>query len=96
MKRKAMLLTAICLLLLGCVLVWQSGATASPHEPFALTSARVGSGGGSLDGGAFALNSTAGQPEAGFLEAGTFRLYEGFWRPLATEGAVYLPLVNLP
>ena len=96
MKRKVMALTAICLLLLGCLIVLQSWATASPDETLALTSSRVGSGGGPLNGGAFALNGTAGQPEAGFLEAGPFRLYEGFWRPLTPEDTAYLPLINRP
>ena len=57
----------------------------------------VDGGGGSSAGGAYALDGTLGQPDAGALTGGNNALAGGFWDPaaglpLVWGGHVYLPL----
>jgi hypothetical protein len=48
--------------------------------PFELVSERVSGGGGMrITGGGFSLSGTIGQPEAGGMSGGDFRLTGGFW-----------------
>ncbi|MGD9316214.1 MAG: hypothetical protein PVG56_05195 [Anaerolineae bacterium] len=52
--------------------------------------------GGTLHGGGYLLQSTAGQPDAGLLEGGGYSLAGGFWAgSQAAEGPylIYLPAV---
>jgi hypothetical protein len=46
---------------------------------FSISRFTVDGGGGDSRGGAFALDGTAGQPDAGRLEGGSFVLSGGFW-----------------
>jgi len=55
------------------------------------------SGGGSSTGGGYTLSGTAGQPDAGLLESGSYSLAGGFWGGAAVvvpERRLYLPIVR--
>jgi hypothetical protein len=77
------------LLLLASVVLAQGG--------YELTWANISSGGGSSEGGVYALSGTIGQPDAGTLSGGSFTLTGGFWASIGLIGDdyvyVYLPLV---
>ena len=42
----------------------------------------LNNGGGAAFGGRFSLNASVGQPDAGQLQGGDFRVVGGFWTPL--------------
>lgn len=75
--------------LIGCLLLlWLLVGFAAYHAPLALTlpwETIDGGGGGGGSGGCFdnpnglQLCGTAGQPDAGAAQAGTFDLHSGFW-----------------
>ena len=58
----------------------------------------VDGGGGDSRGGAYALSGTLGQPDAGTLTGGRYRLGGGFWGGGASlsplEPCAYLPLIR--
>ena len=88
------LLTAVCLLALLLSLSWV--VLASPAAP-SIPWYTVDGGGGTSTGGGYTLSGTAGQPDAGLLTGGEFRLGGGFWGggevTLAPGHEYYLPLV---
>jgi hypothetical protein len=53
-----------------------------------------GGGATSTGGDLYALSGTIGQPDAGEMAGGLYRLNGGFWTPTRPGGyAVYLPLI---
>jgi hypothetical protein len=53
----------------------------------------VDGGGGASSGGGFRLRSTAGQPDAGEMDGGSYRVDGGFWGGGAVTYHLYIPLV---
>lgn len=49
------------------------------HAQLSISWYTIDGGGGTSTGGAFTLNGTIGQPDAGTLSAGAFTLAGGFW-----------------
>lgn len=74
-------------------------ALAQSGGPYELTWTAIGTGGGTLTGGAYSLVSTIGQPEAGpGASGGGYSLTGGVWggpsaAPPPAGMRVYLPLV---
>ena len=73
---KTTALTAVLALMAGVVLAGQ----------FDLSWSSTDGGGGSSEGGAFALSGTIGQPDAGRMSGGTFAITGGFWAVPASGG----------
>jgi hypothetical protein len=72
-----------------------STATAEPVGGYEIAWYSVDSGGGASTGGAYALDGTIGQPDAGSLSGGAYTLAGGFWAGLAEAIVnVFLPLVT--
>jgi len=73
-----------------------STTIAAAQGSYSLTRHVVGGGGGRASGGAYALESTLGQPVAGPLSGGTYSLNAGFWSAPGAPSQgyrVYLPLI---
>jgi len=81
--------------LLALLLV-TSVALAQEGGPYDLSWSTVDSGGQTFSsGGAYELGGTIGQPDAGCMEGGAYRLCGGFWPGSGVEPGypAYLPLV---
>jgi flagellar hook capping protein FlgD len=52
------------------------GQTGGPYD---LSWSTIDGGGNSMEGGTYALDGTTGQPDAGLLTGGVYRLGGGFW-----------------
>lgn len=89
MRRLLFLITMSGLLLLATVIL------AAGDGPRSITRWVIGSGGGQVVGGDCTLASTIGQPVAGVVVAGNYRLTSGFWSgpPAAAVARLYLPLL---
>jgi len=61
----------------------QSGGGAFRIDPVV-----VSGGGATLDGDAFRLSGTIGQPATALLSASGFQMHDGFWRPAAPTSDV--------
>ncbi|MDQ7029934.1 MAG: hypothetical protein Q9O62_09260 [Ardenticatenia bacterium] len=73
-----------------------AGGLAQTGSGYDLTWWTVDGGGGTVNGGGYALMGTAGQPDAAVaLTGGDFTLYGGFWSGGGGVSgyAIYLPLV---
>ena len=55
----------------------------SSGGPFAIDPATIAGGGATLSGGQFRLSGTIGQPATAMLGASTYRLHDGFWKPVS-------------
>ncbi|HEV7489652.1 MAG TPA: hypothetical protein VGO25_02525 [Rhodanobacteraceae bacterium] len=55
---------------------------------YVITRSVIAGGGATLSGGAFQLSGAAGQPATTVLDAAGYRLYDGFWGPLAPASDV--------
>jgi len=53
----------------------------------------IGGGGAQVDGGAYSLGGTLGQPVTGGSSAGDYDLCAGYWCGAVSQHAVYLPVV---
>ena len=53
-------------------------------QSYAISSFTIGGGGGTSSGDNYALSGTIGQPDAGALEGGSYKLVGGFWNDLIT------------
>ena len=96
MKRKlsAMLFIALTSILALLLLAAASVAVAR-MAGYSLPWWTSDSGGGTSNGGKYQLSGTIGQPEAGALSGGDYRLEGGFWggvSGVAPFQRVYLPL----
>ena len=88
MKKTAFLLALAAFASLALAPLGQSG------DGYDLSWQTVDGGGASFnEGGAYALGGTSGQPDAGVLEGGGYRLSGGFWGGAAVSYPVYLPLM---
>lgn len=77
--------------------VWaQTERPTTPNADYAITWYTVDGGGGVVTGGAYTLNGTIGQADAGSLAGSGYTLSGGYWIGAAaatTDYHVYLPLV---
>jgi hypothetical protein len=94
-RRFAVKQTFPLILFAGILLVLLSGATFAQEAQLSLAWWTVDGGGGTSSGGEYILSGTSGQPDAGVLTNGEFKLEGGFWaaRP-PQEQRLYLPLVS--
>lgn len=72
-------------------------AATSTHAQYAIDWFTIDGGGGQSSGGAFGLQGTIGQPDAGMSRGGTYTLRGGFWSAFGvvpTEGAPSLRIVH--
>jgi hypothetical protein len=91
MKRILILLSVVVLLLT------LAEAAAARIAGYDLTWWTVDSGGGNSAGSGYSLSGTIGQPDAGSLSGGNYRLEGGFWSGGLRGNAqqkVYLPLLH--
>ena len=51
--------------------------------PYVIGRSAIAGGGAALSGGRFQLSGTLGQPATAELAAAGYRVYDGFWGPLA-------------
>ena len=49
---------------------------------------------GRSEGGAFVVEGSSGQADAGVLSGGSYALPGGFWQPATAGHAAYLPMVT--
>ena len=94
MKRKHIVLLLVIIILLSVTTL----VMASPNA-FSLPWWTVDGGGGTSQGGEYALSGTIGQPDGKHLmSGGKFNLVGGFWQNEAaivlTHKVIYLPLVS--
>jgi len=88
------------LFLLLMIFLLGTGVALSSPDSLNLSWWTVDGGGAvpKLSGGAYSLQGTTGQPDAGVLANGTLTLSGGYWNSRIAEPAarVYLPLVIRP
>jgi hypothetical protein len=70
-------------------------ATSSVHAQFGIDWFTLDGGGGSSTGGAYTLQGTIGQPDAGALSGGGYALQGGFWSAFAGGSGEGLPLLRI-
>ena len=70
-------------------------ATSSGHAQFAINWFTLDGGGGSSAGGAYTLQGTIGQPDAGAASGGSYVLEGGFWSAFAGGSGESLPLLRI-
>lgn len=89
MRRRLLYTSATGLLLLATVVL--AAADGAPS----ITRWVIGGGGGQAESGDYALAGTLGQPVAGLVTVGNYRLSSGFWSgpPAAAAARLYLPLL---
>jgi hypothetical protein len=78
-------------------LLWLLLALAASPADYAVDWFTVDGGGGTSQGGAYALTGTLGQPDAGQMSGGRFSLTGGFWgmvRVIQTPGAPRLTITH--
>ena len=96
MKRKLSAMLFIALIsLLALLLLFVAGIASARIAGYSLSWWTVDNGGGTSNGGKYQLSGTIGQPEAGALSGGDYRLEGGFWggvSGVAPFQRVYLPL----
>jgi hypothetical protein len=86
--------TLLAVVLLGSLLL-VSIVLAAP-ESYEILWSTVDGGGGSSSNGIYSLKGTIGQPDAGAMSNGEYKLAGGFWAGAATasEYEIYIPLVK--
>ena len=78
------------LLLLG---ISTASVAAQSGGGYDLSWSTIDGGGGASAGGGFRLRGTAGQPDAGEMDGGSYRVGGGFWGGGAVVYHLYIPLV---
>jgi hypothetical protein len=73
-------------------LAQESKTPSAPNDAYSIPWYTIDGGGGTSTGGLFALQGTAGQPEAGTMTGGPYTLTGGFWTSQQGRG-VWVPLV---
>ena len=83
-------------LVLGGILglLWLSAVSAKAQS-FAIDWFTIDGGGGTSTGGAFSLDGTIGQPDAGHMTGGNFTLDGGFWGIIGSIQTPGSPLLNV-
>ncbi len=100
MTRRSLGRTLGLVLLLALLLI--PTAIVLAQAGFSLDWWTVDGGGGTLSAGTYTLSGTIGQPDAGELASGSYRLVGGFWGPVAGGGGgaggknLYLPIIRRP
>jgi len=100
MRRNLIMIGTLLLLLTAVVAVRYGPAQAqAPQQSYTLDWWTVDGGGTNPEGGSgYSLGGTAGQPDAGLLQGGDYRLGGGFWGGGAVVAMdyyrIYLPLVT--
>jgi hypothetical protein len=80
---------------LGVALALLAGTlAAAPNGALRIDWWTVDGGGGASSGGAYTLNGTVGQADAGTLSGGGLSLQGGFWSGAATRTMVFIPLIR--
>jgi hypothetical protein len=96
MKRYLMLI-AMVILAAAASSVWAQGQPSNgPQATYELTWYTTDGGGGSRSGGAYTLDGSLGQTDAGNLSGGGYTLSGGFWSGSAAvtlDHFVFLPVV---
>lgn len=89
--------TFLLVLLFAAALFLAFGVAHAQTSGFSLDWWTVDGGGGTSTGGAYALSSSTGQPDAGVLSGDGYQLSGGFWAggPESIPGSnkLFLPLV---
>ena len=88
MKRSLFLLSLLTLLLVAAAAV-----TAATGYDLSWWTVDSGGGTSSSAGGNYTLSGTIGQPDAGTMTDGSYRLEGGFWGGAAAQYRIYLPLM---
>lgn len=83
-------LTTLAMTLLGSLLL--AGAVLASGTPDPVRHV-IGSGGGYVQVGGYALNNTIGQPVVGTVTDTGYELCSGFWCGALVEHNIYLPLI---
>lgn len=92
--KRYLILIALVILTAAASSVWaQAAIPAAPTADYEITWYTIDGGGGTQSSGAYTLNGTVGQLDAGTLSGGSYTLAGGYWNGSATVQHVYLPLV---
>ncbi len=81
----------------GVLLLALATAAVAQIGGYSLNWWTIDNGGGSSTGSTYSLSGTIGQPDAGNLSSGSYRLEGGFWAVgprVITYQHVYLPVVH--
>jgi hypothetical protein len=65
------------------------------HAQFGINSFTIDGGGGQSAGGVFKVSGTIGQPDAGILEGGGFKLQGGFWSAISVVQTPGAPILKI-
>ncbi len=91
---RSLKLTIPLLVLLFALVASTPDATAQGGSGYDLTWFTIDGGGYTYSsGGAFRLNGTLGQPDAGALNGGAYALKGGFWGEASSLARLFLPLL---
>jgi len=87
------------LLLVGllCLMAWALAVASDDlADSFSIPRWTVDGGGGRSSGGAYTLQGTAGQADAGRALGGSFALVGGFWAAPSEQGVreLYMPMIT--
>ena len=93
MKRLCLVLSVMVASLMAAVLPVGAPAGAQSGGPYELSWGNMGAGGTS-SGGAYALSSAVGQPDAHTLSGGQYQLGGGFLAGASIGPRVYVPIVR--
>lgn len=66
-------------------LIFGAGPTAQGDPPLTMSWHTLDGGGGWAYGDLFSLSGTIGQPDAGYMSAGSFEMFGGFWKGFTAE-----------
>lgn len=93
MNRKWRLRIGWAIAALFLLLAFATILSAQSGGGFDLTWSTVDGGGGKSTSDNYALQGTAGQPDAGAMSGGNFALQGGFWAGAPDAPTLYLPLI---
>jgi hypothetical protein len=96
MKRLIILIPIVLVLLIGISTAnaQRTNEPAAPQSGYDLSWYTIDGGGAmNVTGGSYSLSGSIGQPDAGSLDGGLYRLNGGFWSGAAINYNLYLPLV---
>lgn len=73
-------MTALAALITGGL--YAALALAQSGGPYRIAPATIAGGGGAIAGGPYQLSGTLGQPATATMNAGSYRMFDGFWSPV--------------
>lgn len=94
MKRKTISITLVFITLVVALAFANAPASAKPADTYTIDWYTM-DGGGTMSavGGPYMLSGTIGQPDAGTLNGGNYKLNGGFWGLLDSFSNLFLPLI---